>query len=228
LLAGSGLFAGLLLMHLVRISDGAWVGFRAGQIIQCVLPALAGRFFWWLSRRGRAAVLVVAAVIVAIGLPTTVIDLYNAQDISNLRPGPGFPWTLTVSPAQQEAFAWIRARTPADAVVQMDAVARGRAHWSLIPTFAERRMAAGLPISLLAAPRYTRRSEQVREIYETPGAEEAWRVARSLDIDYLYIDNTERGVHGKSLGKFDAAPNLFRRVFGNDEVAIYAVRPPPS
>jgi hypothetical protein len=227
LIAASGLMVGLLLMHLVRISDGAWVGFRAGQIMQCVMPALVARFLWTVWQRSRAAMAAVAAIVLVIGLPTTAIDIYNAQDISNLRPGPGFPWTLTVTPAQQDAFAWIRERTSDDAVVQMDAIARGRAHWSLIPTFAERRMAAGLPISLLATPRYTRRADQVRDIYRAGTPQEAWRLARSLRIDYLYVDGTERAVHGDSLRKFDAAPALFERAFGNDEVVIYAVRGSP-
>ena len=39
--------------------------------------------------------------------------------------------------------------TPPAAIVQMDPTARGRTTWSLIPSFAQRRMAAGLPISLL-------------------------------------------------------------------------------
>lgn len=226
LIAASGLLIGLLLMHLVRISDGAWVGFRAGQIMQCVMPALVGRLLWVLSRRRVIAAAVPAAAILAIGLPTTAIDIYNAQDISNLRMGPGFPWTLTVSPAQQQAFAWIRTQTPRDAVVQMDVIARGRGHWSLIPTFAERRMAAGLPISLLATPAYTRRSEQVRDIYRAATPQEAWRLARWLHIDYLYIDHTEREAHGPLLDKFERAPAMFERVFANGEVVVYAVRGP--
>ena len=88
----------------------------------------------------------------AAGLPTTAIDTYNAQDISNRAMGPGFPWTVTVDPAQQAAFAWIRRETPREAVVQMEPMVRGRATWTLIPTFAGRRMAAGLPISLVAQP----------------------------------------------------------------------------
>jgi hypothetical protein len=223
LVAASGLVISLLLMHLVRISDGAWVGFRAGQIIQCVLPVLVARALWLLSRLPLTAAIPAMALLLAIGLPTTIIDIYNAQDITNLRPGPGFPWTLTVTPAQQEAFAWIRERTPRSAVVQMDAIARGRAHWSLIPTFAERRMAAGLPISLLATPEYTRRAEAVRQIYATPNVREARDLARRLRINYLYIDTTERTVHGQSLAKFDRAPELFSRVFANGDVAVYEV-----
>jgi len=226
LTAAAGLGIGLLLMHLARISDGAWIGFRTGQIIQCLMPALVGRCLWALAQRSWTAMAAPVAVILAIGLPTTLIDVYNAQDISNLRPGPGFPWTLTVTPAQQEAFAWIRSRTSRDAVVQMDAIARGRAHWSLIPTFAERRMAAGLPISLLATPRYARRSEQVRDIYRAESPQEAWRLARWLRIEYLYVDGTERAAHGARLEKFDAAPAMFERVFANEEVAVYAVRGP--
>jgi hypothetical protein len=224
LVAGAGVVIALLLMHLVRISDGAWVGFRSGQIIQCVLPVLVARACWLLAGRSRALAAAVVVLSAAAGLPTTAIDIYNAQDIANLRMGPGFPWTLTVTPAQQEAFAWIRERTPPSAVVQMDAIARGRAHWSLIPTFAERRMAAGLPISLLATPEYRTRSETVRQIYTTANAREARDLARRLRIDYIYVDGTEGAAHGDALAKFDRAPEFFTRVFANPEVRLYAVR----
>ena len=55
-----------------------------------------------------------------------------------------------LSPGQQEALAWIRSHVPEEAIVQMEPVVRGRDQWSLIPTFAGRRMAAGMPISLSA------------------------------------------------------------------------------
>ena len=44
----------------------------------------------------------------------------------------------------------------ATAIVQMEPMVRGREHWTLIPSFAGRRMAAGLPISLLPLPEYLR------------------------------------------------------------------------
>ena len=47
-------------------------------------------------------------------------------------------------------------------------IVRGRETWSLIPTFAERRMAGGNAIALLNTPEYAEKSEQVRQIYATP------------------------------------------------------------
>ncbi len=106
------------------------------------------------SRRGDGASLV--------GVPTTAIDTWNAQDIGNRREGPGFRWTLWTTRDQQQAFAWLRAQTPKSAIVQMEPMVRGREHWTLIPSFAGRRMAAGLPISLLPQPEYTEASELVK------------------------------------------------------------------
>ena len=75
---------------------------------------------------------------------------------------------------------------PADAIVQMEPILRGRAHWSLIPTFAERRMIAGLPISLLPTPDYHERSARVQRVFQTSDAREAAQLARELGIGYLY------------------------------------------
>jgi uncharacterized membrane protein len=105
----------------------------------------------------------------------------------------------------------------------MDPTVRGRSTWSLIPSFAERRMAAGLPISLLDVPEYHERSQRVRVIYDAPSAADAARIARILRIDYLYVDEVERSAH-PSAAKFDASPEFFERVFGEGDVAVYRVR----
>ena len=102
-------------------------------------------------------------LVFAAGLPTTVIDAYNAQDVENRSMGPGFHWTVVVTPAEQQALAWIRTHTPADAVVQAEPIVRGRETWSLIPSLAERRMAAGNGIPL-PGPDYGPRSQQVRGV----------------------------------------------------------------
>ena len=41
-----------------------------------------------------------------------------------------FGMTLPVTPAQDEAFAWVRAHLPEDATLQMEPMLRGREHWS--------------------------------------------------------------------------------------------------
>ena len=220
-LGAAGLALGLFLLYFVRISDASWVGFRAGQILLVSIPILLACTLEWL--RARAAV-IVSLVVLAIGLPTTLVDTWNAQDISNRRPGPGFRWTIWVTLAQQEAFRWIRTNTPMDAIVQMEPVLRGREHWTLVPSFAARRMAAGLPISLLPLPDYEQRSQAVRQLFASASVDEASAIAHRLRIDYLYVDRDDVAAYAAGVQKFDEHPERFERVFANDEVKVYRVR----
>jgi uncharacterized membrane protein len=179
---------------------------------------------WSTPRASRAAVTVLVAGILVIGAPTVVVDTRNASDIANLGQGPGFPWTLTVTPGQQAALAWVKHHTPQRAVVQMDTIARGRGHWSFIPTFAQRRMAAGLPISLLPRPEYQRLSEQVRTIFDARDAGTAHETARRLRINFLWVDAVERRTYPDGSATLAAAPEYFMPVFDNGDVQVYRVR----
>jgi uncharacterized membrane protein len=187
------------------------------------LGALTARFVA-ASANGTRRALASAIVLIALvfGAPTTVIDEYNAQDTTNLAMGPGFPWTIVVTPQQQQAYAWIRENTPANAVVQMDARSRERSTWSNIPSFAERRMSGGLPISLLNVPEYAERSDRIKAMYATKNPEEAGNIARSLRIDYIYVDEVERRAYKEGIC-FDASPAL-EKVFEEGPVAVYRVR----
>jgi hypothetical protein len=225
--AGLGVVIGLWLMYFViLVPDQFWVGFRAGQILLITLPVFAARFFQVsISRKGsRRLGVAVATVLFAIGLPTTLVDEFEAQDITNTGMGPGFHWTVHITPQQQQAFSWVRHATPHDAVVQMEPSIRGRETWTLIPSFAERRMAAGLPISLLHEPLYDERSQLVHGLYETTDARKAWLAATELGIDYLYLDNVEREAFSReAIDKFDRNPQYFASAFRNDEVEIFAI-----
>jgi uncharacterized membrane protein len=214
----------LFLMYFVRLSvDQAWMAFRAGQMLIIGLAALSARF---VAANGAGSRRVVASVIVLLalvcGAPTTIIDEYNAQDTTNLAMGPGFPWTIVVTPQQQQAYVWIRENTPGNAVVQMDARSRDRATWSNIPSFAERRMAGGLPISLLNIPDYAERSDRIKAMYATKNPDEAGTIARSLRIDFVYVDEVERRAYKDGIC-FDASP-AFEKVFEASPVAVYRVR----
>jgi hypothetical protein len=167
---------------------------------------------------------VMAASILIVGLPTTLVDTYNAQDIGNRRQGPGFRWTLWVTRPQQDAFEWIRINTRPNDVVQMEPMVRAREHWTLIPSFAGRRMAAGLPISLLPSPEYTKRSEQVREMFATASVSAALRIALRLGIAYLYVDRTDVAAYPGGVRKFDEHPLAFEPVFANSEVRVFRIR----
>jgi hypothetical protein len=218
--AVAGVSVGLSLLYFVAISEASWVGFRAGQVLLVSIPILLARALDRVPALVRNALVV---VILIAGLPTTIIDTYNAQDIGNRLPGPGFRWTLWTTPAQQGAFVWIRAHTAPDAIVQMEPMVRGREHWTLIPSFAGRRMAAGLPISLLPAPQYEERSGIVQQMYATTEPRTAWTIAKRFDIDYVYVDSVDMAAYPAGTPKFDET-RYFERVFTNAEVRLYRVR----
>jgi hypothetical protein len=220
-MASTGIVLGLFLLYFVRISEASWVGFRAGQILLVSIPILLARALELLPLRVAAGLTV---LVLLIGLPTNLVDTYNAQDIHNRRPGPGFRWTLWTTRDQEQAFAWIRANTDDHDIVQMEPIVRGREHWTLIPTFAGRGMAAGQPISLLPSPEYRARSEQVRTIFATPDPTEAAMVAKRFHIDYLYVDQADLAAYPEGTRKFDEHPSIFEKVFANSETRIYRVR----
>jgi hypothetical protein len=218
----------LLLLYFVRLDvDLSWVGFRAGQMFLVAVPALIARGFVAGGAWKRIA-LVSAALAMLAGAPTTLIDAYNAQDVTNVSASPIGPWTVTITRDQQEGLAWLRQRTAPTAIVQMEPVVRDRSTWSLIPSFAERRMAAGQPISLLGGTsvfsEYADRSARVKAMYQTDDVQRAWDTARSLRIDYIWADGTERAAYPSGVAKFEAAPQFFAVVFKNAEVSIYQVR----
>jgi len=214
----------LFLMYFVRLSvDQAWMAFRAGQMMIIALAALTARFIagsMTPARRLAAGTVIVLAFVT--GAPTTIIDEYNAQDIHNLAMGPGFPWTIVVTPPQQRAFAWMKRHTSPTAVVQMDARSRERSTWSNIPSFAERRMAGGLPISLLNIPEYGEHSDRIRAMYSTGNPVEAGDIARTLHVDYVYVDEVERRAYPNGV-RFDNS-EAFQKVFEDGPVAVYRVR----
>ena len=219
----AGLCISLILMFSVALRvDPHWVGFRTGHLVFGFLPPLVAWGFVRLRQAGRYRVpALMTAGIVLSGLPTTVIDAYDAQDVANTSMGPGFHWTLSLSPAQQDGLSWIRMHTPPDAIVQAEPTVRGREAWSVIPSFAGRRMAAGLPISLMHVPAYDTRSRAVKEIYATAEPERARQLARELGIDFLYVDGTDRAGY-PAVAKFDGRPDWFEPVFRNSEVTVYA------
>jgi hypothetical protein len=222
LAAGTGLF---MLYGVTLTLEPIWIGWRAGQIILVTLPALlaaALALLWDLRHRAVAVASVV--LLLALGLPTTLIDAYNAQDVSNVEEAAGFRWTVVVPPDTQLALDWIRLNTPSDAVVQMSIGPRRRETWTLVPTFAERRMAAGRPISLLHTPEYDELSDQVDAMYRTTSPVEARDLARALRIDYLFVDRLERQAFGdEALAKFSSRC-CFEERYSTGDAAVYAVR----
>ena len=218
------LLAGLLFFTVTLALEPVWIGWRAGHHFLVVAPALIGLTITVLMERiGRAAASCAVAMLLVIGLPTTLIDTYNAQDTSNLAMGPGFRWTVRLSRGEWEALKWIEQRTPPDTLVQMSLQPRGRETWSLLPSFARRRMAAGLPISLLRTPEYDVLAARADRIYSAPGGDEAAQIARELHLDYIYVGRVERDAFGAAIRKFADRPDLFGTVFSNDDASVFVV-----
>jgi hypothetical protein len=213
----------LAVMHFVRLRvDESWVGFRAGQMILISVPPLIAAALA-ATNRLRIAAIAVAVVACGVGVPTMAVDLYNAQDISNLSAGPGFPWTQVLDRRHREALDWIRHSTPPDAIVQQDALSRHRTTWWVVPTFGHRRMAGGLPPFMVDNPEYHEKSELVRAMYAASDAASASNIARRLRIDFIYVDEVERKTY-PHVSEILGDPRYFHAVFSNDSVQVYSVR----
>jgi uncharacterized membrane protein len=192
--------------------------------IALTVACAAGLTALWQTARQRWAVAVVVGTAVVIAVPTSAIDVYNAQDIENRLQTTEFPWTLVITRAEREAFDWIRAHTPADAVIQPEPYIRGAGTWAYVPAFAERRMAAGIPISMIPLHRYERASDNVRYgIFRARSAEEANGWAEFLSIDYLLIGEVEREAYPDGVERLRKRTDLFEPVFVNDAIMVLRV-----
>jgi hypothetical protein len=205
---------------------GVWVGWRSGHMLLIAFAALsaAGLDVVWNVGRARAPIAIVVAVALLLALPTVAVDVYNAQDIDNREQGPDFPWTLIITPEEREAFDWIRRSTPPDAVVQVESFARGSKHWAYMQAFGQRRSIGIGMGSMVPEKPYRDASEQVlRRIFRNSSAEEAYTAAKELGIDYLAFGRVERRLYTTGATHIAAAPELFPRVFRNDEMTIFRV-----
>jgi hypothetical protein len=210
----------------IRDHQNVYVGWRVGHLWFITSTTLAAAAYCGLldlprfSRRLLTGVAVVAALA---GLPTTAIDIYNTQDVHNHEMGPGFRWTMVLSNDAQEAFQWIRTHTSPYAVFQVDAWHRGTEGWATIPAFAERRLAVGLPISMVPIHKYEAGSIAVRSIFGDTDMAAAHHLAVRFGVDYVFIGSQERDANPGVLDRLDSAPALFHPVFRNDGAAIYLV-----
>lgn len=208
----------------VRDHQHVYVGWRAGHLLFIAFAPLVGfacQEYW---RAGGAIRLIgIGATVLLIGAaaPTSAIDVYNTQDITNRQEAPGFHWTLVIPHDELEALAWVKQHTPLDATVQVDPEIRDAETWAYIPAFAERRMGAGLPISMIPLLRYQRATARVLEIYRAPSGNAAYLAALATDVDYLVVAPLERQRHPAIEATLDASPDLWPLVFRNGSVSIY-------
>lgn len=205
---------------------GVWVGWRSGHqlLITFGVVTAAAATAWWQRPWLRAPLIAVAFLTAIPAVPTVAIDVYNAQDITNREAGPTFPWTLIITPPERQALDWIKRATPPDARVQVEPYVRDSGTWAYVPAFAERRMAAGLPISMIPLAPYQIASENVRTgIFRALSAADAHAAARHLQIDYLLIGPPERDNYASAIALMADRPDLFVPVFQNDVITIYGI-----
>jgi hypothetical protein len=200
----------------VRDHQDVYVGWRVGHFMLMAATVVIGILFERLSRRGWAAV----AVAGLMGLPTTAIDVYNTQDITNLSPR-GY-YTLRLTPDDRQVCDWIKNNTDPTDVVQVDPVPRDF-NWAYVPAFAERRMAAGLPISMIPLAKYQEASNTIRQLYDEPPLLAYERAARA-NIDYIIVGPEERAVHPGVEERFDSIEEAMPLAFRNGTISIYRVR----
>ncbi len=211
----------------IRDHQDVYVGWRVGHLWFIASAALSAIVFQWMSglgRTARAVAYVVVGMALVAALPTVLIDIYNTQDIDNRAQGPGFAWTLILSPGEIEGVEWLRMHTRPSDLVQVDPVARGTGAWAYIPAFAERRMAAGLPISMVPLHKYETGSHAMWWMFETSSAGAAHEMAARNGIAYLVVGDPERQAHPSVQARFDGAPEYLDPVFRNDAMVIYRVR----
>ncbi|MGE0451500.1 MAG: hypothetical protein AB7Q29_18145 [Vicinamibacterales bacterium] len=210
----------------VRDHQNVYVGWRAGHLIFFAAGGLAGYALQegWRARRPVRTMAVALAVLLALAsAPTMAIDFYNTQDIDNRSQGPGFRWTLVLTPEEIEALDWIRVWTAPDARVQVEPSVRNAGTWAYIPAFAERRMVAGLPIGMVPLDKYQAATGKVTELYRTGDARLAHERARALGIDYLVIGEPERSAYPEFARLVTDAPIFFRPAHVNSSVGVYKI-----
>jgi hypothetical protein len=215
-LAFLGFFAVLFLDS--KDYEGVWMAWRAGSVLLvCLfLMSTAGLEKWRPAGLG---------ALVLCGSLTTILDTYNAQDVTNLELSAGeFRWTTVVPQDEVDAFEWIRGETPLDSIVQWDTRAREPGEWALIPALAERRMVVGFPIFLLDERKYrVRERRRVRPIFTTLDPAEAHRLAVESGVDYLFVGRRELDVRGERLRALWAAPGLFRVSYSKGDATVFEV-----
>lgn len=208
----------------VRDHQDVYVGWRVGHLLFMSATILAGILFDHVTTMPNRRLALAGLLIVGLaGLPTTAIDVYNTQDITNNRGAPGFTWTLRLTPDDRQAFHWIRLNTRPEEVIQVDPFTRDSETWAYIPAFAERRMAAGLPISMVPLKKYQDGSEQVRAMFDEPALSAYERAVRA-GINYVLVGPPERQAHEGVEQRLDSLPDLMPLLFRNGTISIYGVR----
>lgn len=205
----------------VRDHEDVYVGWRVGHLAFIALVPIVALLF---ASVRRGAAMVAIAVVVLLAVPTVAIDIFNTQD---LEPGGMRGHRIEVLTAPEvEGLAWLKAHTDPDAVVQVDTLARGDVMWAYVPAFAERRMGAGVPISMVPLQKYQEASKRITWLYDVGDALAAYELAARVGINYIVVGPPERQAHPGVEDRFAKVPDMLPQVFRNSLLSVYAVKFP--
>ena len=126
-----------------------------------------------------------------------------------------------LTPDEVAANTWIRGSTSPDALVQFEPHAREGRRWADVPAFAERRLSAGLPISMVPLAKYQEASGRVMALYQEHDPDTAYRLAARLGIDYLIVGPPERKMFPDFEATLRSRPSRFREAFRSGDVSIF-------
>ena len=230
---GVGIFGALMIASAlfyffinVRDHQDVYVGWRVGHFLfmsaAVVIGALVNDLPLLTRNLRRAAAAAIVLMFLA-GVPTAAIDIYNTQDTTNHGEMPAGHATLRLHPDDLQIFDWIRNNTDPKATFQVDPVARDPEHWAYLPAFAERRMAAGIPISMIPLAKYRAASEQIRLIYDEQALLAYERAVRA-HVNYILVGPQERDAHPGVEDRFHGLAERLPLVFKNGTISIYEVR----
>jgi hypothetical protein len=210
----------------VRDHQYVYVGWRSGHfmfVALAVLTAFALQELWRLGRTARITTAVTTILLALLALPTFAIDFYNTQDVTNYKPNDKYSWTLILSSDEVAALSWIRTWTAPDAIVQIEPHVREGRRWADVPAFAERRMAAGIPISMVPLQRYEEASKRIEALYKDSDPDAVYREAARLGIDYLMVGPPERAAFPQFEQTLRSKPSRFRETFHRGDVSIFMI-----
>jgi uncharacterized membrane protein len=192
---------------------------KALTVARLPLLLLSGRYLYSFLRPSLGV-----SLLVLLAAPTLLTDAYATSDTSDAR------HVDYVSKEDMAAALWIRGHTERGAVVQSLIDYPGPFDYSLTVNFAYRRAALGL--WKMAYQRYPNRpalDERVREVnalYMTPSDDERIRLAKALDIDYVYVGSQEQTKYPGITARMDADILHFKSVYRYGQVSIYQVGEP--
>ena len=228
-----GVFAALAVASLifyffinVRDHQDVYVGWRVGHFLFMSAAVLIGALFNSLrDLEGNVRRVAFAGTVIVFlaGLPTSAIDIYNTQDITNHGEMPAGHWTLRLRPDDLQIFDWLRHNTDPKAIVQVDPLPRDPEYWAYLPAFGERRMAAGIPISMVPLAKYQQASNEIRLIYDEQPLLAYERAVRAR-VNYILVGPQERNAHPGVEDRFQAFAERLPLVFKNGTISIYEVR----